>query len=56
MSRTQTAQLMDGTSLARRMIEESAANAADITRRTGTSPCLATVLVGRTPLRSPMSV
>ncbi|MFD7531094.1 bifunctional 5,10-methylenetetrahydrofolate dehydrogenase/5,10-methenyltetrahydrofolate cyclohydrolase [Streptomyces sp. NPDC059849] len=49
MSRTQTAQLMDGTSLARRMIEESAANAADITRRTGTSPCLATVLVGEDP-------
>ncbi|MEU1350356.1 bifunctional 5,10-methylenetetrahydrofolate dehydrogenase/5,10-methenyltetrahydrofolate cyclohydrolase [Streptomyces sp. NPDC005795] len=49
MSPTQTAQLMDGTSLARRMVEETAAEAAEISRRTGNSPCLATVLVGEDP-------
>jgi methylenetetrahydrofolate dehydrogenase (NADP+) / methenyltetrahydrofolate cyclohydrolase len=42
-------QLMHGTDLARRITERSAAAAADITRRTGTAPCLATVLVGDDP-------
>ncbi|WP_405722119.1 bifunctional 5,10-methylenetetrahydrofolate dehydrogenase/5,10-methenyltetrahydrofolate cyclohydrolase [Streptomyces sp. NBC_00046] len=49
MSATQTAQLMDGTGLAKRIVEEAAAKAAEISRRTGTSPCLATVLVGEDP-------
>ncbi|MEU1434457.1 bifunctional 5,10-methylenetetrahydrofolate dehydrogenase/5,10-methenyltetrahydrofolate cyclohydrolase [Streptomyces sp. NPDC005786] len=49
MSPTQTAQLMDGASLAKRMVEETAAEAAEISRRTGNSPCLATVLVGEDP-------
>ena len=49
MSRTQTARLMDGTALARRIVARSAATAAEITRRTGTVPCLATVLVGDDP-------
>ncbi|MER6135660.1 bifunctional 5,10-methylenetetrahydrofolate dehydrogenase/5,10-methenyltetrahydrofolate cyclohydrolase [Streptomyces sp. NPDC001815] len=44
-----TAQLMDGTSLAKRLVEETAAKAAEMARRTGTSPCLATVLVGEDP-------
>lgn len=46
---TATAQLMDGTALARRISEETAALAAKITERTGTAPCLATVLVGEDP-------
>ncbi|WP_133917032.1 bifunctional 5,10-methylenetetrahydrofolate dehydrogenase/5,10-methenyltetrahydrofolate cyclohydrolase [Streptomyces sp. BK561] len=46
---TQQARLMDGTDLARRMTETSAAAAEDIRRRTGVSPCLATVLVGEDP-------
>ncbi|MGA5473034.1 bifunctional 5,10-methylenetetrahydrofolate dehydrogenase/5,10-methenyltetrahydrofolate cyclohydrolase [Streptomyces arboris] len=37
---------MDGTGPARRIIESAAATAADFHRRTGTAPCLATVLVG----------
>ncbi|MEW1687749.1 tetrahydrofolate dehydrogenase/cyclohydrolase catalytic domain-containing protein [Streptomyces sp. NPDC091263] len=49
MNRTSTAQLMDGAGLARRIVDESAATAADILRRTGTAPCLATVLVGEDP-------
>ncbi|MFE7928561.1 bifunctional 5,10-methylenetetrahydrofolate dehydrogenase/5,10-methenyltetrahydrofolate cyclohydrolase [Streptomyces sp. NPDC057456] len=49
MSLTQTARLMDGTGPAARIVEEAAAQAAEITRRTGTSPCLATVLVGEDP-------
>jgi methylenetetrahydrofolate dehydrogenase (NADP+)/methenyltetrahydrofolate cyclohydrolase len=40
---------MEGTSLARRIIDETAQKAADLTERTGTSPCLATVLVGEDP-------
>ncbi|MFJ6715055.1 bifunctional 5,10-methylenetetrahydrofolate dehydrogenase/5,10-methenyltetrahydrofolate cyclohydrolase [Streptomyces sp. NPDC091265] len=40
---------MDGAGLARRIVDESAATAADILRRTGTAPCLATVLVGEDP-------
>lgn len=44
MAPTRTARLMDGTALARRTVET--ASAADLLRRTGTAPCLATVLVG----------
>ncbi|GAA2750445.1 bifunctional methylenetetrahydrofolate dehydrogenase/methenyltetrahydrofolate cyclohydrolase FolD [Kitasatospora cinereorecta] len=44
-----TARLMDGTALARRTISAAADRAAEITRRTGTAPCLATVLVGEDP-------
>ncbi|MGV9271504.1 bifunctional 5,10-methylenetetrahydrofolate dehydrogenase/5,10-methenyltetrahydrofolate cyclohydrolase [Kitasatospora sp. NPDC003701] len=46
---TQQARLMDGTDLARRITETSAAAAEDIRRRAGVSPCLATVLVGEDP-------
>ncbi|WP_052850852.1 bifunctional 5,10-methylenetetrahydrofolate dehydrogenase/5,10-methenyltetrahydrofolate cyclohydrolase [Streptomyces avicenniae] len=44
-----TARLMDGTAPARRLVARSAEAAAEITRRTGTAPCLATVLVGEDP-------
>jgi methylenetetrahydrofolate dehydrogenase (NADP+)/methenyltetrahydrofolate cyclohydrolase len=47
--RDSDAQLMDGTSLAKRIVDEAAAKAAEISRRTGSSPCLATVLVGEDP-------
>jgi methylenetetrahydrofolate dehydrogenase (NADP+)/methenyltetrahydrofolate cyclohydrolase len=40
---------MDGTALARRIVEDTAKKAADLTERTGTAPCLATVLVGADP-------
>ncbi|MGA6227709.1 bifunctional 5,10-methylenetetrahydrofolate dehydrogenase/5,10-methenyltetrahydrofolate cyclohydrolase [Streptomyces umbrinus] len=43
------AQLMDGTGLARRIVDETAKRAADLTERTGVAPCLATVLVGEDP-------
>jgi methylenetetrahydrofolate dehydrogenase (NADP+)/methenyltetrahydrofolate cyclohydrolase len=43
------ARLMDGTVLARRVVEETAEQAAALTERTGTVPCLATVLVGEDP-------
>ncbi|MFK0024590.1 bifunctional 5,10-methylenetetrahydrofolate dehydrogenase/5,10-methenyltetrahydrofolate cyclohydrolase [Streptomyces sp. NPDC090798] len=43
------AQLMDGAGLARRVVEETAKRAAELTRRTGVAPCLATVLVGEDP-------
>ncbi|MFB7597445.1 bifunctional 5,10-methylenetetrahydrofolate dehydrogenase/5,10-methenyltetrahydrofolate cyclohydrolase [Streptomyces sp. NPDC056160] len=43
------ARLMDGTALARRIVEETAHKAVDLTARTGTRPCLATVLVGEDP-------
>ncbi|MFI2433441.1 bifunctional 5,10-methylenetetrahydrofolate dehydrogenase/5,10-methenyltetrahydrofolate cyclohydrolase [Streptomyces sp. NPDC018693] len=43
------ARLMDGTALARRIVEETAKKAADLAVRTGTTPCLATVLVGEDP-------
>ncbi|WP_327173574.1 bifunctional 5,10-methylenetetrahydrofolate dehydrogenase/5,10-methenyltetrahydrofolate cyclohydrolase [Streptomyces sp. NBC_01336] len=49
MSAVQTAQLMDGTGLAKHIVGEAAAKAAEISRRTGTSPCLTTVLVGEDP-------
>ncbi|MFJ9082646.1 bifunctional 5,10-methylenetetrahydrofolate dehydrogenase/5,10-methenyltetrahydrofolate cyclohydrolase [Streptomyces sp. NPDC102384] len=49
MSETRTAHLMDGSGLAKRIVAETAARAAEITGRTGVSPCLATVLVGEDP-------
>lgn len=49
MADSPQARLMDGTDLARRITETSSAVAADISRRTGTAPCLATVLVGEDP-------
>lgn len=49
MSPTQTAEIMDGAGLARRIGEATAAKAAELTRRTGVAPCLATVLVGEDP-------
>ncbi|MFJ7968291.1 bifunctional 5,10-methylenetetrahydrofolate dehydrogenase/5,10-methenyltetrahydrofolate cyclohydrolase [Streptomyces sp. NPDC096324] len=49
MSQSTTAQLMDGTGLARRVVEETADRAAELARRTGVTPCLATVLVGEDP-------
>ncbi|MEE1757514.1 bifunctional 5,10-methylenetetrahydrofolate dehydrogenase/5,10-methenyltetrahydrofolate cyclohydrolase [Streptomyces sp. SP18CS02] len=49
MSTTSSARLMDGTAHARRLVDETAVRAAGITRRTGTRPCLATVLVGEDP-------
>ncbi|WP_329202016.1 bifunctional 5,10-methylenetetrahydrofolate dehydrogenase/5,10-methenyltetrahydrofolate cyclohydrolase [Streptomyces sp. NBC_01435] len=49
MARTRTARLMDGTGPARRIIATSSATEAEIHRRTGTAPCLATVLVGEDP-------
>ncbi|MQA84214.1 MAG: bifunctional 5,10-methylene-tetrahydrofolate dehydrogenase/5,10-methylene-tetrahydrofolate cyclohydrolase [Streptosporangiales bacterium] len=49
MAQTQTARLMEGASLARRIVEQSAATAAAVTRQAGKPPCLATVLVGDDP-------
>ncbi|MDO0933860.1 tetrahydrofolate dehydrogenase/cyclohydrolase catalytic domain-containing protein [Streptomyces sp. DG2A-72] len=49
MPPTQMAQLMDGTGLARRITAQTAAKAAEISRRAGVAPCLATVLVGEDP-------
>ncbi|MFD3585275.1 bifunctional 5,10-methylenetetrahydrofolate dehydrogenase/5,10-methenyltetrahydrofolate cyclohydrolase [Streptomyces sp. NPDC058683] len=43
------ARLMDGTAVARRIVEQTAQRAAEFTARTGTTPCLATVLVGEDP-------
>ncbi|GAB1325929.1 bifunctional 5,10-methylenetetrahydrofolate dehydrogenase/5,10-methenyltetrahydrofolate cyclohydrolase [Streptomyces sennicomposti] len=43
------ARLMDGTALARRIVERTAQRAAELTDRTGAAPCLATVLVGADP-------
>ncbi|MET7733539.1 bifunctional 5,10-methylenetetrahydrofolate dehydrogenase/5,10-methenyltetrahydrofolate cyclohydrolase [Streptomyces sp. NPDC005402] len=43
------ARIMDGTALARRIVEATAKRAADLTGRTGQAPCLATVLVGEDP-------
>ncbi|GGZ27010.1 bifunctional protein FolD [Streptomyces olivaceoviridis] len=43
------ARLMDGTAPARRIVEDTARKAAALTERTGTAPCLATVLVGGDP-------
>ncbi|MER5476027.1 bifunctional 5,10-methylenetetrahydrofolate dehydrogenase/5,10-methenyltetrahydrofolate cyclohydrolase [Streptomyces sp. NPDC002734] len=49
MSPIRTAQLMDGAALARRVVDEAAVRAAEFARRTGSGPCLATVLVGEDP-------
>lgn len=49
MSTTPAAQLMDGTALAARVLAGTSDRAAQITRRTGTRPCLAAVLVGDDP-------
>ncbi|MFG2894208.1 bifunctional 5,10-methylenetetrahydrofolate dehydrogenase/5,10-methenyltetrahydrofolate cyclohydrolase [Streptomyces sp. NPDC048248] len=46
---SRTARVMDGSDLARRMVERAAERAAEISRRTGQRPCLATVLVGEDP-------
>ena len=43
------ARLMDGTALARRIVEDTARRSAELTARTGVVPCLATVLVGEDP-------
>ncbi|MBO4252943.1 bifunctional 5,10-methylenetetrahydrofolate dehydrogenase/5,10-methenyltetrahydrofolate cyclohydrolase [Streptomyces griseorubiginosus] len=43
------ARLIEGTALAGRIVEDTAKKAADLTARTGTAPCLATVLVGEDP-------
>jgi methylenetetrahydrofolate dehydrogenase (NADP+)/methenyltetrahydrofolate cyclohydrolase len=49
MSTIQSAQLMDGAGLAKQILSDSAASAAALTARTGSAPCLATVLVGEDP-------
>ncbi|MFI6227064.1 bifunctional 5,10-methylenetetrahydrofolate dehydrogenase/5,10-methenyltetrahydrofolate cyclohydrolase [Micromonospora echinospora] len=49
MAQTPPARLMDGRDLARRIVDTSSAIAADLRRRAGTAPCLATVLVGDDP-------
>lgn len=49
MASSPTARLMDGTDLARRIVAECAAAAADLRTRTGVIPTLATVLVGDDP-------
>ena len=41
--------LMDGTTPARRIVEQAAADAAELKAATGVMPCLATVLVGSDP-------
>nr|WSX18821.1 bifunctional 5,10-methylene-tetrahydrofolate dehydrogenase/5,10-methylene-tetrahydrofolate cyclohydrolase [Streptomyces tubercidicus] len=46
---SQEARLMDGSALARTLVEQAARRTADLTERTGTAPCLATVLVGDDP-------
>ncbi|MFF1401833.1 bifunctional 5,10-methylenetetrahydrofolate dehydrogenase/5,10-methenyltetrahydrofolate cyclohydrolase [Streptomyces sp. NPDC058294] len=43
------ARLMDCTALARRIVGDAAKKAAGLSERTGTAPCLATVLVGADP-------
>ncbi|SEF16489.1 bifunctional 5,10-methylenetetrahydrofolate dehydrogenase/5,10-methenyltetrahydrofolate cyclohydrolase [Streptomyces sp. Ag109_O5-10] len=43
------ARLIDGTAVARRIVEETSEQAAGLTARTGVTPCLATVLVGEDP-------
>ncbi|MFF4602946.1 bifunctional 5,10-methylenetetrahydrofolate dehydrogenase/5,10-methenyltetrahydrofolate cyclohydrolase [Streptomyces sp. NPDC001339] len=49
MSMSRTARLMDGTALARSIVERAADRAAAFTAQTGQSPCLATVLAGEDP-------
>jgi len=49
MHQKQAAGLMEGANLARRILERTAINATAVVERTGTRPCLATVLVGDDP-------
>ncbi|HEY3609254.1 MAG TPA: bifunctional 5,10-methylenetetrahydrofolate dehydrogenase/5,10-methenyltetrahydrofolate cyclohydrolase [Pseudonocardiaceae bacterium] len=49
MTNTAAAALMSGTELARQLVTETTARAAEFTRQTGQQPCLATVLVGDDP-------
>ncbi len=49
MTNTAAASLMSGTELAKQLVAETAARAAEFTRQTGQQPCLATVLVGDDP-------
>jgi len=49
MSEIASAHIMDGRSLARRLLADSARRAAAFTSRAGRSPCLAGVLVGEDP-------
>lgn len=49
MDRTHKAKLMDGTALARRVLEEAKAKVTEIHQSTGVTPTLATVLVGDDP-------
>jgi methylenetetrahydrofolate dehydrogenase (NADP+) / methenyltetrahydrofolate cyclohydrolase len=44
-----TAQLMDGTALAREIVADAAGRAAKLAAETGVTPCLATVIVGDDP-------
>jgi methylenetetrahydrofolate dehydrogenase (NADP+) / methenyltetrahydrofolate cyclohydrolase len=44
-----TAQLMNGTGLARQIAEDTAKRAGELVRQAGVRPCLATVLVGEDP-------
>jgi methylenetetrahydrofolate dehydrogenase (NADP+)/methenyltetrahydrofolate cyclohydrolase len=49
MTNTAAASLMSGTELAKQLVAETTARAAEFTRQTGEQPCLATVLVGDDP-------
>ncbi|GAA2013920.1 bifunctional methylenetetrahydrofolate dehydrogenase/methenyltetrahydrofolate cyclohydrolase FolD [Catenulispora yoronensis] len=49
MTETTSAVLMDGTAVARRIVEQATADAAALKAVTGVTPCLATVLVGADP-------
>jgi methylenetetrahydrofolate dehydrogenase (NADP+)/methenyltetrahydrofolate cyclohydrolase len=49
MTQATNARLMSGTELAKSIVARSAERAEEFTRRTGTPPCLATVLVGDDP-------
>ena len=53
MTATRSAELMDGTALSRRILHETADRAHQFTLRAGRRPCLAAVLVGEDPPRSP---
>jgi methylenetetrahydrofolate dehydrogenase (NADP+)/methenyltetrahydrofolate cyclohydrolase len=49
MTNTAAASLMSGTELAKQLVAETTARAAEFTAQTGQQPCLATVLVGDDP-------
>jgi methylenetetrahydrofolate dehydrogenase (NADP+) / methenyltetrahydrofolate cyclohydrolase len=49
MTNTAAASLMSGTELAKQLVAETTARAAEFTQQTGQLPCLATVLVGDDP-------